>query len=71
MRTGRLENDLLSRYKSGSKSNHSTANLNINDFILKAMGCKQVMVLVLLDISEAFDSLNHDKILAKLEKMGT
>jgi hypothetical protein len=48
-------NNLLTRHQSGNKNNHSTEMLNIlvNDFILKAMDCKQITVLLLLDLSKA------------------
>ena len=48
-------NNLLTRHQCGNKNNHSTEMLNIlvNDFILKAMDCKQITVLLPLDLSKA------------------
>lgn len=67
-----MDNDILTRHQSGNRNNHSTETLNIlvSDFILNAMDSKQITVLVLLDLSKAFDSINRDILLEKLEKIG-
>ena len=51
---------------------HSTESLNIylTDQILKAMDNKKITALVLLDLSKAFDSINHDRLLDKLAAVG-
>ena len=64
--------DKLSPYKSGNRKMHSTetALINVTDNILKAIDEKSASLLVLLDMSKAFDSLNHNLLLGKLRKLG-
>ena len=47
-----------------------TALINVTDNILKAIDEKSASLLVLLDMSKAFDSLNHNLLLGKLRKVG-
>ena len=47
-----------------------TALINITDVILKAMNNKQLTAVVLLDMSKAFDSLDHGILISKLEDVG-
>ena len=47
-----------------------TALINVTDNILKAIDEKSASLLVLLDMSKAFDSLNHNLLLGKLRKLG-
>ena len=47
-----------------------TALINVTDNILKAIDEKSASLLVLLDMSKAFDSLNHILLLGKLRKLG-
>ena len=63
----------LSGHQSGNKKRHSTETLNIltSDLALEAMDRKQVSALVLLDLSKAFDSIDHMSLLKKLRAMGT
>ena len=67
----RLDNawSKLSTYQSGNRKMHSTetALINVTDNILKAIDEKSASVLVLLGMSKAFDSLNHNLLLEKLE----
>ena len=51
---------------------HSTETLNIytTDLILEAMDKKEISALVLLDLSKAFDSIGHEKLLQKLSAVG-
>ena len=62
----------LSTYQSGNKKMHSTetAVINVTDNILKAIDEKSASLLVLLDMSKAFDSLNHNLLLKKITKTG-
>ena len=62
----------LSTYQSGNRKMHSTetALINVTDNILKAIDEKSASLLVLLDMSKAFDSLNHNLLLGKLRKLG-
>ena len=64
--------DKLSTYQSGNRKMHSTetAPINVTDNILKAIDEKSASLLVLLDMSKAFDSLNHNLLLGKLRKLG-
>ena len=43
----------------------------MSDLALEAMDRKQVTALVLLDLSKAFDSIDHMSLLRKLRAMGT
>lgn len=63
---------LLDKYQSAYKQNHGTltALLNITEDIYDALEESEVIFLVLLDYSKAFDTANHKLILAKLKKLG-
>ena len=65
-------NDKLSLYQSGNRKMHltETALINVSDNLLKAIDEKSASLLVLLDMSKAFDSLNHDLLLEKLRRLG-
>ena len=66
------KHDKLSTFQSGNRKMHltETALINVTDTILKAIDEKAVSLLVLLDMSKAFDSLNHNLLLRKLRKLG-
>ena len=68
-----IRRNCLSGHQSGNKKRHSTETLNIlmSDLALEAMDRKQVTALVLLDLSKAFDSIDHMSLLKKLRAMGT
>lgn len=55
-------NHILETHQSGFRDGHScaTALMKMSDDILKALDKGDVAVLLLLDYSKAFDSLNHD-----------
>ena len=59
-------------FQSAYKAMHSTttALLDITDNIYKALDISEVVVLVLLDYSKAFDCANHELIAAKLRALG-
>ena len=67
-----MSRNRLSNHQSGNKSLHSTETLNIytTDLILEAMDKKEISALVLLDLSKAFDSICHQKLLQKLFSVG-
>lgn len=66
------KNNRLTEHQSGNKAMHSCETLNVfmTDKVLEAMDSKQLMLMVLLDLSKAFDSLEHDTLLAKLHSLG-
>ena len=63
----------LSTHQNGNRKLHSTetALIYVTDELLKAMDEKSISILVLLDMSNAFDSLNHNILLvnADLQKI--
>ena len=67
-----IDNNRLTSHQSGNKNAHSTETLNIHrtDSILEAMDKKQITALVLLDLSKAFDSIDHTRLLHKLSIVG-
>ena len=67
-----VENDRLSAHQSGNKKWHSTETSLIytSDRILTAIDQKKTSAVVLLDMSKAFDSVNHDILLKKLQDIG-
>ena len=62
----------LTEHQSGTKAMHSCEILNVlkTDRALEAMDSKKLMPMVLLDLSKAFDSLNHATLLVKLQSLG-
>ena len=72
MKTFLINNNLLDKYQSAYKENHSTttALVEITNNIYKSMDNSEVTILVLLDYSKAFDCANHKLILAKLKSLG-
>ena len=57
------------QFQSAYRKQHSTetALLGVLDSVLTAADDKQVTVLVGLDLSAAFDTVNHDTLLQRLE----
>jgi len=64
------DNKLLDTFQSGFRSGHSTttALLNVTDELNLAIDRGLVSLLVLLDFSKAFDSVNYQVLLSKLSK---
>ena len=62
----------LAEHQSGNKKLHSTETLNIlvSDMILEAVDRKELSAVVLIDLSKAFDSIEHTLLLKKLHGMG-
>jgi hypothetical protein len=65
-------NDLLDPFQSAYKAGHSTETLlaHLHDHILKSMDSKKVVILVMLDLSSAFDTVNHRLLLSRLATLG-
>ena len=64
-----LENDLFPDLQSAYRSNHSTetAALKVLSDILLALDSGKLALLSLLDLSAAFDSVDHDTLLQRLQ----
>lgn len=65
-------NQLFAEYQSGFRKNHSTvtALLKVTDDIRAAMDQRLMTLLVLLDLSKAFDCVHHELLLTKLKYLG-
>ena len=63
-----IKNNKLAVHQSGNRKLHSTetALLYVTDQLLQAMDDKKVSIMVLLDMSKAFDSIRHDILLSRL-----
>ena len=66
------ENMLLSENKFGFRSNFSTelAALSFSDHLTKQMDMKRTPISIYLDLSKAFDTLDHNILLSKLDHYG-
>ena len=66
-----IKNNKLAVHQSGNRKLHSTetALLYVTDQLLQAMDDKKVSIMVLLDMSKAFDSIRHDILLSKLQSL--
>ena len=62
----------MSIHRNGNKQYHSTETLGlqITDDIFNAMDHKEITAVILLDLSKAYDSINHSLLVAKLESIG-
>jgi len=66
------KNNLFAEFQSGFRKNHSTvtALVKVTDDIRSAMDKKMMTLLVLLDLSKAFDCVHHKLLLTKLQYLG-
>jgi hypothetical protein len=67
-----LFHNRLAVNQSGNKQWHSTETslIKTTDVILMAIDDKKLTAVVLLDMSKAFDSLDHDILISKLNDVG-
>ena len=66
-----IRNNKLAVHQSGNRKLHftETALLYVTDQLLQAMDDKKVSIMVLLDMSKAFDTIRHDILLSKLQSL--
>lgn len=66
------DKQIIPLYQSGFRPHHSclTALLNISDDIITSTDNGQITALILLDFSKAFDTLDHDILIAVLHFIG-
>ena len=67
-----IEHNFLDPYQSAYRRNHGTqtALLKLTEDIYDALDNSEITLIVLLDFSKAFDTVNHKLLLAKLEILG-
>ena len=65
-----MNNDIVDNFKSAYKTGHSceTALLRVYNYIVTTIGRGNGAILVLLDLSAAFDTIDHDNLFCILEK---
>lgn len=63
------DHSLLSQFQSGFRKNHSckTATLHVTNRIAKEIDSNNIAYLILIDFSKAFDTINHQQLLRKLQ----
>ena len=66
------KNDILYEQEYGFRENYSTelALVDLTDRIAHAIDNKKVTVGVFIDLSKAFDTLNHEILMGKLQHYG-
>ena len=67
-----MVNNLQEPFQSAYRMNHSTetAMLRVQNDIIRALGDNNVVLLILIDLSAAFDMLNHKRLLNTLHAIG-
>ena len=66
------ENDLIDTFQSAYRPHHSVETLltNLTDFVLSEMDKGNIVLLVLFDMSSAFDTLDHTILVKRLQSLG-
>ena len=64
---------LLSSHQSGNHKFHSTETINhvVTDSLFEALDAKEISMLILLDLSKAFESVDHNILLPKNSRLGS
>ena len=67
-----MENNLHEKFQSAYRSRHSveTALLRVQNDLLMSLDAGNSVILLLLDLSAAFDTINHDMLLKRLSDIG-
>lgn len=67
-----LTNNILPKFQSGFRKNHSTTTtlLDLTDSIIKALDNDLAVIMVSLDFTKAFDTVNQDLLILKLKYFG-
>ena len=67
-----MVNNLQEPFQSAYRLNHSTETvmLRVQNDIIRALGDNKVVLLVLIDLSAAFDMVNHKRLLNTLHAIG-
>ena len=62
------KNNILYQHQYGFRKGHSTdlAIVTVTDFILQALENRDCVLAIYMDLSKAFDVINHDILLKKL-----
>ncbi len=71
LRTHLISNNLFESFQSGFRSKHSTetALLKVTNDLLLSADSGHLTILILLDLTAAFDTINHTILLSRLEYM--
>ena len=66
------ENDIINENQGGFRKKHSTilTVANFTNNIYQSINRKQYSIATFIDFSKAFDTVNHDILFLKLQKIG-
>uniref|UniRef100_A0A3B3BNA3 Reverse transcriptase domain-containing protein n=1 Tax=Oryzias melastigma TaxID=30732 RepID=A0A3B3BNA3_ORYME len=65
-------NSILSEFQSGFRKHHSTitATLKVLDDVIQALDCKKYCVALFIDLSKAFDTVDHSLLIKIMSNIG-